>query len=323
MRYTQVNLISSHPLIWQPFIPFELWLLTMCDVQAGLLDQKFPLVTTDPNKLEAQAKSKLRPEAYNYVAGGAGERATMDANRLAFRQWKMVPRMLRPTSKRDLTVELFGEKYGKKDTPNAHAETGGSNVRTAESPVLMAPIGVQSIFHEDKETGLAQVCAEIGVPFVLSTASSSSIEEVARASGSGPRWYQLYWPQTEEVTESLLKRAQDSGYKVLVVTLDTWALAWRPADLDGAYIPFAKGVGNRTGFTDPAFRRRFTEKYGANVEDSVESTLLASKEWTGEVFSGAAHTWDQIAHLQKHWNGPIVLKGIQASPQIRIYSAVG
>lgn len=59
-----------------------------------MFHQQLPLVTTDPNKLEAQAKSILKPTAFNYVAGGAGERATMDANRLAFRQWKMVPRML-------------------------------------------------------------------------------------------------------------------------------------------------------------------------------------------------------------------------------------
>jgi lactate 2-monooxygenase len=60
-----------------------------------MLKRQLPTVTTDPNKLEEQAKSLLKPTAYNYVAGGAGERATMDANRLAFRQWKMVPRMLR------------------------------------------------------------------------------------------------------------------------------------------------------------------------------------------------------------------------------------
>lgn len=138
----------------------------------------------------------------------------MDANRLAFRQWKMIPRMLRNTSKRDLRVNLFGIEY--------------------ENPILMAPVGVQSIFHDDKETGLSQVCAEIGVPYILSTASSSSIEEVAESNRDGKRWYQLYWPQDKDVTVSLLNRARDSGYKVLVVTLDTWALAWRPADLDGA-----------------------------------------------------------------------------------------
>lgn len=79
---------------------------------AGMLHGIMPLVTTDPNKLEYAAKEKLTPASYNYVAGGAGERATMDANRLAFRQWKMVPRMLRPTTKRDLKVQLFGETYG-------------------------------------------------------------------------------------------------------------------------------------------------------------------------------------------------------------------
>lgn len=178
-------------------------------------------------------------------------------------------------------------------------------MKTLESPVLMAPVGVQSIFHEDKETGLAQVCSEIGVPYVLSTASSSSIEEVAKANGNGPRWYQLYWPQDEEITESLLRRAKASGYKVLVVTLDTWALAWRPADLDGAYIPFMKGIGDKTGFTDPVFRRKFKEKFGAEPEEKV---LEASIEWVGEVFSGAAHTWEQIAHLKKHWDGSIVLR---------------
>ena len=77
-----------------------------------MFHQRLPIVTTDPNKLEDHAKRVLKPTAYNYVAGGAGERATMDANRLAFRQWKMIPRMLRPTTRRSLSVELFGEKYG-------------------------------------------------------------------------------------------------------------------------------------------------------------------------------------------------------------------
>lgn len=124
----------------------------------GMFANTVPTVTTDPNKLEDQARSKLAPTSYNYVAGGAGERATMDANRLAFRQWKMVPRMLRPTTKRDLRVNLFGQEY--------------------DSPILMAPVGVQQIFHEDKETGLSEVCAEIGVPYILSTASSSSSENM-------------------------------------------------------------------------------------------------------------------------------------------------
>jgi len=96
---------------------------------------------------------------------------------------QMIPRMLRPTTLRDLRTELFGHKL--------------------ESPLLIAPVGVQVIFHQDKELGVAEVATEIGVPFILSTASSSSIEDVAKASGDGVRFFQLYWPQDDEITVSV------------------------------------------------------------------------------------------------------------------------
>lgn len=79
----------------------------------GIFGGKRPEITCDPNLLREQAKQAMSPEGYNYIAGGAGENATGDANRLALRQWKIVPRMLRPTVPRDLRVELFGETYGK------------------------------------------------------------------------------------------------------------------------------------------------------------------------------------------------------------------
>jgi isopentenyl diphosphate isomerase/L-lactate dehydrogenase-like FMN-dependent dehydrogenase len=172
----------------------------------------------------------------------------------------------------------------------------------------MAPVGVQAIFHEDKEVGLSNVCSELGVPYILSTASTSSIEEVAKASGQGPRWFQLYWPKDNDVTISLLKRAKINGYSALVVTLDTWAMSWRPADLDRGYLPFAKGVGNQIGFSDPVFRAKFEKEQGASVESNV---LLASQEWLRDVFPGVAHSWGDIAFLKQHWDGPIILKGIQ------------
>jgi isopentenyl diphosphate isomerase/L-lactate dehydrogenase-like FMN-dependent dehydrogenase len=64
------------------------------------------------------------------------------------------------------------------------------------------------------------------------------------------------------------------------------------------------------GFTDPVFRKKFAEKYGGTPEEKV---VQASQEWLGDVFSGTAHTWDQIVLLKKHWDGPLVLKGIQVS----------
>ncbi|KAJ5612209.1 hypothetical protein N7510_005403 [Penicillium lagena] len=257
----------------------------------GALMGLLPNVTTDPRLLEEQARKSLGVRSFNYVSGGAGEKATMDSNRLAFRQWKLIPKMMRKSHQmenQDVSIELFGQKY--------------------DNPLIMAPVGVQSLFHEDKETGLAEACAEVGVPYTLSTASTSSIEDVASASGDGKRWYQLYWPQDNAITASLLKRAKENGYSVLVVTLDTWSLAWRPADLDNAYIPFIKGVGNQVGFSDPVFRAKFEKESGTTVEDDI---VGASRAWLADVFSGRAHTWEDLAFLREQWDGPIVLKGIQ------------
>ena len=210
--------------------------------------------------------------------------------------------MLRPfNAPSDLRTELFGHKLN--------------------FPVLFAPIGVQGIFHQDKETGVAEQAAEIGLPYILSTAATSSIEEVANANGDGVRWFQLYWPHVDEITISLLNRAKTNGFTVLVVTLDTWALAWRPADLDNAYVPFATGIGNQIGFSDPVFRKRFTEKYPGKTPES--DTVLAAAEWEGSIFIGASHTWEQIAFLKKHWNGPIVLKGIQHVEDARMAVEAG
>ncbi|KAJ5321479.1 hypothetical protein N7476_004481 [Penicillium atrosanguineum] len=172
----------------------------------------------------------------------------------------------------------------------------------------MAPVGVQGIFHEDKETGLAEVCGEEGVPYTMSTASTCPIEDVAKASGDGKRWYQLYWPKDDDITLSLLNRAKTNGFSVLVITLDTWSLAWRPADLDNAYVPFIKGIGCEVGFSDPVFRARFEKESGTQIEDDI---VGASRAWLGQVFAGAPHTWQDLAFVRKHWDGPIVLKGIQ------------
>ncbi|PWY83456.1 FMN-dependent alpha-hydroxy acid dehydrogenase [Aspergillus heteromorphus CBS 117.55] len=254
----------------------------------GAITGVLPNVTTDPRLLEEQARKALGARGFNYVAGGAGEKATMDSNRLAFRQWKLIPRMLKPMEDQNLAVNLFGQEY--------------------PTPILMAPVGVQSIFHDDKETGLAEACGNVGVPYILSTASSSSIEEVGEANGDGKRWSQLYWPLDDEITLSLLKRAKENGFSVLVVTLDTWSLAWRPADLDNAYVPFIRGVGNRVGFTDPVFRAKYAKESGSTVDEDVSG---ASRAWISQIFFGQPHRWEQIAFLRKNWDGPLVLKGIQ------------
>jgi lactate 2-monooxygenase len=254
----------------------------------GMLTGALPLATTNPNKLEEQAKEHLSSRSYAYVAGGAGAMQTMEANRAAFRHWHIIPRMMRETHERDLSVTLFGKKY--------------------DSPVLLAPIGVQSLFHPDGECGVASIAAEIGVPYIMSSASTATIEELAKASGNGKRWFQLYWPRTNELTASVLSRAKTEGFDVLVVTLDTFTLSWRPLDLDLGHLPFIKGVGNKVGLSDPVFRKIFKEESGSEVEDDI---VGASVAWQKDAFSGQAHTWEKLEWLRGIWDGPIVLKGIQ------------
>lgn len=172
----------------------------------------------------------------------------------------------------------------------------------------MAPVGVQGTFHPSGEKGLSTACAELGIPYCLSTAATSSIEDVAAACGSHPRWYQLYWPKDDLITISLLERAKASGYRTLIVTLDTVSVAWRPHDLDIANLPFLEGVGNAVGFSDPVFRSKFAEMKNGDTPES--DPLAASRYWISEVFSGEHHSWEDLAMLRRHWEGPIVLKGI-------------
>jgi lactate 2-monooxygenase len=240
-----------------------------------------PPFTTDGARLEETAREELEPGPFGYVAGGAGSGATVRANRAAFDRWSLVPRMLAEATERDLSTTVLGTAM--------------------PAPVLLAPVGVQSIVHPDGELATARAAAALGVPMVLSTVSSYSMEEVAEV--GGPRWFQLYWPNEPDVCASLLQRAKAAGYEVLVVTLDTWTLAWRPTDLDQAYLPFLRGMGLATVFSDPAFRAGLA----APPEEDQPMAIL---RWVS-LFTGQDKSWDRLAFLREHWDGPIVLKGVQ------------
>lgn len=259
--------------------------------QAGLKGEK-PSITFNCLDWERLAKDRLPVNSYGYVWGSAGVRDTDSNNKKAFQKWGIVPSRLVKSGFPDLRTSLFGETY--------------------DYPIAIAPVGVQRIFHQDGEIATAKAAQKEHVTYILSTASATSIEDVARANEGGSRWYQLYWPQNEnnEITVSLLSRAKAAGFKVLVVTLDTYILGWRPSDLDNGYNPFIRpdNIGVALGFSDPVYRRKFHEKYGKTVEDDMEA---AAVEWAQTVFPGQSHSWEDIKFLQDHWEGPIVLKGIQ------------
>ncbi|HET7580096.1 MAG TPA: lactate 2-monooxygenase [Bacillales bacterium] len=243
----------------------------------------------DPDRLpvifeewEEYAREVLEDEPYYYVAGGAGGEHTMKENLAAFHRWKIVPRMLRSVKDRDLTVDLFGKTY--------------------DYPVFHAPIGVQSIIHEEGDLGSAKACAELGVPFIASSASTVPMEKIAETMGDAPRWFQLYWSTDPDITASFLHRAEASGYSAIVVTLDTPMMAWREHDLKNVYLPFLIGEGVGNYFTDPAFCAGLSK----SPQEDPASAIL---HWT-QIFGNTGLTWEDIAFLRKHTKLPILLKGI-------------
>ncbi|TDL19761.1 FMN-dependent alpha-hydroxy acid dehydrogenase [Rickenella mellea] len=289
--------------------PSRSWSTYMTDIYVSRRPPLLDTVAVD--KIEEKAREKMKDNigAFLYVFGSAGTCSTDRANRAAFDKWKIVPRMLRNASERNIETTIFGVKHS--------------------SPLILAPIGVQAIMHPEAELATARAAKALGVGMVMSTASSRSMEEVGEANGDGERWFQLYWPRTNEVTASLLSRAKSSGFTALVITLDTVLLGWRPHDLDTAYLPFGHGTGIAVGTSDPVFMSRFdVPPHSKHVEfpyepkkldelfikgdKEVRTRVRLGREWLAEVNSGHFRTWEDLKIIREHWDGPVVLKGIQS-----------
>jgi isopentenyl diphosphate isomerase/L-lactate dehydrogenase-like FMN-dependent dehydrogenase len=235
-----------------------------------------------PAEWEARAESALDPRAFGYIAGGAGAEQTMRANREAFERRRLRPHVLAGNVERDLSVEVLGTR--------------------SAAPFFLAPIGVLSIAHEDGEVAPARAAAAMGVPFILSSAASHSIEEVAEAMGDAPRWFQLYWINDRDIAASFVRRAAAAGFGAIVVTVDTPILGWRPRDLANAYLPFITGEGCAQFFTDPVF-------CGYLARPPEEDMLTAAGTMLA-TFPNLGLTWDDVAWLREQVELPLLVKGV-------------
>ena len=242
-----------------------------------------PTIPVDHATLKQRAMAAMPPSLLTYVQGGCGDETTQDRNVSAFRRWGMVPRMLVDTMTRDLSIELFG--------------------RTLPSPIFMAPIGVTGMCTQDGHGDLAaaRASAMTGVPLTASTLSNDPLEDVARAKGETPGWFQLYTPRNPEVAASLIARAEAAGYEAIVVTLDTWVTGWRPRDLNTANFPQLRGHVLENYFSDPAFRSLLAKP----PRDDLRAAIGTWASIFGKVL-----TWDDLGWLRSLTKLPIVLKGI-------------
>ncbi|WP_178916813.1 alpha-hydroxy-acid oxidizing protein [Natronomonas gomsonensis] len=241
-----------------------------------------PDVPPSFEELEEAALAAMDEKAYGYVAGGAGGERTIGHNRDAFAKWRLWPRMLRDYSERDLSTELFGTELS--------------------VPALLAPIGVQSIIHDEGELAVARAAADLDVPMVVSSAASHTMEEVAEELGDTPGWFQLYWSSNDDVARSFVSRAEAAGYEALVVTLDNNILGWRERDIRDGYLPFLDGEGVANYFTDEAFRDL--------LDAPPEEAELSAIRTFIDIFGDPSLTFDDLEWLCEYADIPVVVKGV-------------
>ncbi|MBL0888845.1 alpha-hydroxy-acid oxidizing protein, partial [Myceligenerans indicum] len=222
-----------------------------------------PVVPTSPDRLESAARKAMTRRAAAYITGGAGAQRTATANLTAFARHRILPRQLTGTHQRDLTTTLLG--------------------RTLPAPLLYAPIGALELAVQHKhgragtpqgaEPALAHAATRTGLPVIISNQASVPMEDIAADLGDTPRWFQLYWPRADDLTASLVRRAEETGAEALVVTTDTTTLGWRTHDLDLGSLPFVRGEGLAQYLSDPAFRKLAAERATRPGPTSSPTTL--------------------------------------------------
>jgi len=229
--------------------------------------------------LEYEAKQRMDEKVFTYAQSGAGMEETLRANRDAFGNWKIVPKFMKDVSQIDLNTTVQGQE--------------------AAAPILLAPVGMQGIAHPDGELASAQTADAQGIPFIASTVSSYSLEEIAEANGNGARWFQLYFPNDVNIAASFVKRAEAAGYGAIVITVDTPIVGNRERDRANNYSPLLEGHGAANYAADPVFREYMEAKPGAEVLDEML-----------QFFYRPGFNWEDIKSIRDAVNLPIYIKGI-------------
>ncbi|XP_012220264.1 uncharacterized protein Hao [Linepithema humile] len=225
---------------------------------------------------EKYALKHLPPPVRDYYKSGAGEEYSLKRNKEAFKTYRIRPRFLRDTSKRDISTTVLGHRVS--------------------MPLGVAPTAMQRMAHPDGECANAKAAQAAETIFILSTISTSSIEEVAKAAPTGIKWFQLYIYTDRNVTLNLIKRAEHADFKALVLTIDAPLFGDRRADL-------------RNKFALPSHLRF------ANFEGDLAQRINSAKTGSGlneyvTALFDASICWDDVKWLKKNTTLPIILKGI-------------
>jgi (S)-mandelate dehydrogenase len=238
------------------------------------------------------AQKRLPKIIFDYLEGGADDEVGMEHNRDVFERYRLMPRRLVDVSKRDSGIELFG--------------------RHQAAPLIIGPTGLNAALWPKGDILLARAAEKAGIPFVLSTASNASIEEVA-AGSRGDLWFQLYIVQ-QKLAAQMVRRADQAGYSTLVLTTDVGVNGNRERDLRNNF-----GLPMRytpkliyDGVTHPRWSIGFMlngmPQFGnfvtADSSDvEMQATLMHRQ-------MDASFSWDDFTWLRKLWPRTLLVKGI-------------
>jgi (S)-mandelate dehydrogenase len=258
--------------------------------------------------LRELARRELARMVFDYIDGAAGEEHTASRNREALQRVRLLPEVLLDVSSRSLACTLFGERQA--------------------MPVVVGPTGLNGAAWPRGDLCLARAAAAAGVPFVMSTAATSGLTEVASAAGP-LRWFQLYMLRDRGLAREFLHRVRESGFRVLELTVDTPVGGRRPRDIrNGFTLPFRWSV---TNLLDAARHWRWAARMlrQGTPELKVFAEILGSaargdtiSEVMQQQLSGS-FTWDEVAWLREHWTGPLLLKGLWSPEHARRARALG
>ena len=261
-------------------------------------DRPLGVAPATVNDYRELARRRLPRQLFDYIDGGAYEEATMRANAADLEDVLLRQVVMRDVSARDPRVEVLGQQLA--------------------LPVILAPVGLGGMFAPRAEVQAARAAERAGVPFVESTVSICSIEEVAGAT-STPPWFQLYVMRDRGYAEDLMARADAVGSPVLVLTIDLAVVGARHRDVrnaiggePGTWAVARRGldIATHPGWIAAMARGGRPLTFG-NLEKAVPGARspAAFKDWVDAQFDPSV-TWDDVAWVREHWKGRLVVKGV-------------
>ena len=235
-------------------------------------------------EFEAVARERLDPAHYDYFAGGAQDEITLRENEEAYKRLRLIPRVLRGSDKRDLSINLLG-------TPSS-------------MPILVAPTAFHRLAHPDGELATARATARAGTIMIVSMAATTAIEDIAAAArevAPDPGlWFQLYLQPDLEFSEAIVRRAEAAGVKAFVVTVDSPVLGRRERDDRNDFHDLPPGLAVE------------------NLRNIGENRSGGNTSHVREIVMSAGLNWDHIAWLRSKTKLPVLIKGVLHAEDARL-----